>query len=252
MSAEIMQDQTTVADYLSNNPHFFYRYPHLLDIMQVDHPVGGHKTSLTERHMVSLREQNEALRAEIDDMLHHAQRNEVTLMRLHQLTLSLLRASTLERTLEALRVAMADFDVPYLRLCLWEKGGANWPDFICVNPALHHFSETLNAPYCGGVHGLELSGWFGDDATSVSSQALIPLRNDGVDFGLLALGSPDSTQFTESMDTHYLCMLGDILSATLQEYVVSPPGHVQAATTDELTDELPAHQKNEEHVAEDT
>jgi uncharacterized protein YigA (DUF484 family) len=78
------------------------------------------------------------------------------------------------------------------------------------------FATSLVAPYCGANSGFEAASWF-DDADSVTSLALIPLRRDRqhTAFGMLALGSPDPTRYTPDMGIEFLAQVGDIASAAL-------------------------------------
>jgi uncharacterized protein len=78
------------------------------------------------------------------------------------------------------------------------------------------FATSLVAPYCGANSGFEAASWF-DNADSVMSLALIPLRPDRQHqaFGLLALGSPDPTRYTADMGIEFLAQVGDIAGAAL-------------------------------------
>jgi uncharacterized protein YigA (DUF484 family) len=78
------------------------------------------------------------------------------------------------------------------------------------------FATSLVAPYCGANSGFEAAGWF-DNAESVMSLALIPLRPDRqhTAFGLLALGSPDPTRYTPDMGVEFLAQVGDVAGAAL-------------------------------------
>ena len=55
---------------------------------------------------------------------------------------------------------------------------------------------------------------FGEEATAVSSAAVIPLVA-GADLGLLGLGGSDSGRFQITMGTEFLGQVGDLVSAAL-------------------------------------
>jgi len=61
----------------------------------------------------------------------------------------------------------------------------------------------------------EAARWL-DDADTVASLALIPLRHGGdAAFGLLVLGSPDPTRYASDMGTDFLLRIGEIAGAAL-------------------------------------
>ena len=56
-----------------------------------------------------------------------------------------------------------------------------------------------------------------DDASTVASMAMVPLRTGASDaaFGLLVVGSPDPTRYSADMGTDFLQRIGEIASAGL-------------------------------------
>jgi uncharacterized protein len=69
-------------------------------------------------------------------------------------------------------------------------------------------------PYCGINAGFEAARWF-DEPASVTSLAMIPLRQGDTAFGLLVLGSPDPTRYSADMGTDFLQRVGEVASAAL-------------------------------------
>jgi uncharacterized protein YigA (DUF484 family) len=83
------------------------------------------------------------------------------------------------------------------------------------------FAASLTLPYCGVNAGFEAARWL-DDADTVASLALIPLRQGGdAAFGMLVLGSPDPTRYSADMGTEFLVRIGEIASAGLSRLL--PP-----------------------------
>ena len=70
------------------------------------------------------------------------------------------------------------------------------------------FANSLLAPYCGSNHDFEAVRWL-DDAASVASTVILPLRSGGTAFGLLILGSPDAQRFRADMATDFLIHIGE-------------------------------------------
>ncbi|HEY0063886.1 MAG TPA: DUF484 family protein, partial [Telluria sp.] len=54
-----------------------------------------------------------------------------------------------------------------------------------------------------------------DDAASVVSTVILPLRSNGNAFGLLIMGSNDPERFTAHMATDFLIHIGETASAAL-------------------------------------
>ena len=86
-----------------------------------------------------------------------------------------------------------------------------------VSDDVQAFTSSLSLPYCGVNAGFEATSWL-DDAGSVASLAMIPLRHwtgDNGSFGLLVLGSPDPTRYAADMGTDFLTRIGEVASAAL-------------------------------------
>ena len=79
------------------------------------------------------------------------------------------------------------------------------------------FASSLGVPYCGLNSGFEAVRWL-DEPASVTSMAMVPLRNAAPPapaFGLLVLGSPDPTRYSADMGTEFLQRIGELASAGL-------------------------------------
>ena len=92
------------------------------------------------------------------------------------------------------------------------------PEAQPVSDDLKTFASSLVLPYCGLNSGFEAAHWL-DDAPTVTSIALIPLRVGASAFGLLVLGSPDPTRYSTDMGTDFLIRIGEIASAALARLV---------------------------------
>lgn len=206
-----------VAHYLQGNPSFFEEYAELMAHIVIPHPHGGRAISITERQMLSLRDRNRELEAKLAELIQFGEENDAISERMHRLAVGVTAAATLPSVLHAVHYHLCeDFLVPHVAIRLWQPpGDADLPDFVEVAPALKVFAETLQKPYCGGTAGFETSGWFGEAAAHIRSQALIALRDGGGTIGMLAMGSEDSQRFYAEMGTLYLERLGELASAAL-------------------------------------
>lgn len=207
-----------VLSYLQDNPQFFEEHAELLSHISIPHPHGGRTISITERQMVNLREKNRKLENKLGELLRFGEDNDVLSDKVHRLAVAMVSAATLQAVLHSLKFYLRDdFVVPYFSLCFWERPDAitELPEFVRVSKDLRVFADALMHPYCGAASAPDASGWFGEDAVNVRSQALITLRSGGGAVGLLALGSEDGEHFYEGMGTLYLERIGELLSAAL-------------------------------------
>ena len=212
-----------IAHYLANNPAFFERHAELLSSVTLKSPHGARAVSLQERQMEMLREKIKGLERRLIDMIRHGQENVAIADRLHAWTLAVLLATEpTEQPQVLVRELQHQFLIPQAALRLWhlapghEGQGYAQP----VSDDVKVFANSLSLPYCGANSGFEAVRWM-DDATTVTSMAMVPLRGTpggGVEvkvFGMLVLGSPDPTRYSADMGTEFLQRIGDIASAAL-------------------------------------
>lgn len=206
-----------IAGFLVNTPGFFERHAELLAAVRLTSPHGQRAVSLQERQMEMLREKIRGLEQKIVEMIRHGQENQHITDKLHRWTRALMLAP---RAAEVPGVLLAqlkhEFLVPQAALRVWgaDEAHAGEPFAAPVSDDLKSFASSLGLPYCGLNSGFEAAHWL-DDAASVTSLALIPLRLGASAFGLLVLGSPDPTRYGADMGTEFLMRIGEIASAGL-------------------------------------
>jgi uncharacterized protein YigA (DUF484 family) len=215
-----------IANYLTQNPAFFERHAELLASVQLTSPHGQRAVSLQERQMEMLRERIKGLEHKIMDMLRHGQDNLAIADKLHRWMRSILLTAD-PAALPAVMVGALkhEFLIPQAAIRVWGASEihAGEPFATPVSDDLKSFAGSLALPYCGANTGFEAAGWL-DDAATVASLAMIPLRNGGLpdgSFGLLVLGSPDPTRYAADMGTEFLMRIGDVASAALSR--LRPP-----------------------------
>ncbi|QEL63771.1 hypothetical protein OTERR_02950 [Oryzomicrobium terrae] len=210
-----------VAHYLQNHPQFFEDYADLMARVVIPHPHGGRAISITERQMLTLREQSRSLEGRLMELMRYGEQNDAISEKLHRLAVSLVAAASPLAVVNGVYLQLKeDFEIPHVALRLWETPaglgeGAELPDFLACGEELAVFAETLGKPYCGAAHGFETSSWFGPSAPHIRSQALIALRSGGATLGMIALGSEDAERFYADMGTLYLERLGELVSAAI-------------------------------------
>ena len=209
--------EADIANYLANTPGFFERHAELLGAVQLTSPHGQRAVSLQERQMEMLRDRIKGLELKIVEMIRNSQDNVAIADRLHRFT----RAILLTLDLAELPGRMVDtlkheFLIPQAAIRLWGVDAAH-NGAVYAEPAsddVKSFAASLTLPYCGVNAGFEASEWL-EDAGTVKSMAMIPLRQGDTAFGLLVLGSPDPTRYAAEMGTEFLMRVGEVSSAAL-------------------------------------
>ena len=213
-----------IAEFLVNTPGFFERHAELLASVQLTSPHGQRAVSLQERQMEMLRDKIKGLEQKIVEMVRHGQENVAIADRLHRWTRAVLMAPTAADVPGVLTAALRrEFLIPQAAVRVWEAGAehADEPFAEPVATDVKRFASSLSLPYCGVNSGFEAARWL-DDAATVASVAMIPLRHGDLSepaFGLLVLGSPDPTRYGADMGTEFLMRVGEIASAALTRLV---------------------------------
>ena len=215
--------EADIADYLANTPGFFERHAELLSSVQLTSPHGQRAVSLQERQMEMLRDRIKGLEHRIVEMIRHGQENIAIADRLHRTTRRLLLtadpAMLPGRIVETLK---HEFMIPQAALRLWNIGPVydDLPFAQAVSDDAKSFSGSLTLPYCGVNAGFEATRWL-EDAGTVMSLAMLPLRHGDSCFGLLVLGSPDPTRYSADMGTDFLMRMAEVASAALSRLRVA-------------------------------
>ena len=222
--------EADIANYLANTPGFFERHAELLASIQLSSPHGQRAVSLQERQMDMLRDKLKGMEHKIMEMIRHGQENTAIADKLHRFTRALMLTPTLaEAPALLVRVLKHEFLIPQAGIRVWgaDAAFADQPFAQAVGADAKSFASSLTLPYCGVNAGFEAAQWL-DDAGSVASLALVPLRHGATHeaFGMLVLGSPDPTRYTADMGTEFLMRIGEISSAGLSRLL--PPASPSA------------------------
>lgn len=212
-------DSNAVANFLSDNPHFFEEHSELLSRVKLTSPLAGRAVSLQERQMEVLREKIKVHELRMAELLRIAEENDAITQKFLQWTRSLLLArNDVDMPHTLISGLQSIFSVPQVTLRIWgvtEEYAHTW--FAAeVSEDAKIFGNGLTAPYCGANQDFEAASWL-EDSASVQSIAMLPLRVGGAPeaFGLLVLGSADPQRFTADMATDYLSKIGEIASAAM-------------------------------------
>jgi uncharacterized protein YigA (DUF484 family) len=222
---ELPLEEKTVADYLRDNPEFFHNNASLLASLQIPHAVGP-AVSLVEHQVKVLRDQNSQLKRKLMDLVHVARDNNRLNERMHQLTLGLINAHSLEALLDTLREnLLGEFkaDTVTMRLAGMPEAQARECGVDILDPKsgeMVHFESFLKSsrPQCGRFKEEQLQYLFGDQAQAIESLALIPLGRNAR-LGLLAIGSREASRFHPGMGTLFLTHLGELIGLLLSDHI---------------------------------
>ncbi len=222
-----MDEEKITISYLQQHADFFNQHRDLLLALKIPHISGG-ATSLIERQVSQLREQNIYLTKNLDDLISIAKDNESSNQRMHRLTLELLSCGGFDKVESVLDgILCEEFSVDSVALKLFPEpaASAKQAEHLLVKNAtvlLRELEKILNKrkPACGVFKNLPLQPLFQERAEHITSIAVIPLfveKNSC--FGALVLGSQNINRFNASMGTHFLEQLGEILSHALYRLI---------------------------------
>lgn len=207
-----------IGEFLRLNPDFFVRHPELLAEISVPHPFSGQAISLGERQVLALRDKSRGLEIKLREFIQFAEENDVIGDKLHKLSLSLMRARSLEAALQSLYLNLSEsFAVPHTVVRLWGGGARDLPEFAAVSADIQALAEGLSQPQCGADAPAEVRSWLGELGAHQKSFALAPLK-DGALNGLLVLASEDAKRFYPEMGTLYLTWLAQLTAAACSRF----------------------------------
>jgi uncharacterized protein YigA (DUF484 family) len=218
-------EEKTVADYLRENPEFFQNNASLLASLQIPHAISP-AVSLVEYQVKVLRDQNSQLKRKLMDLVQVARDNNRLNERMHQLTLGLIKVSSLEALLDTLREnLLGEFkaDTVIMRLAGMTEAQTRECGVDYYDPdatELQHFEAFLKTsrPQCGRFKREQMQYLFGDQSQAIESAALIPLGHH-CKVGMMAIGSQEASRFHPGMGTLFLTHLGELMELLLTEHL---------------------------------
>jgi uncharacterized protein YigA (DUF484 family) len=218
MSDNTRSIEDIVTKYLRQNPDFLERHPALLNQLQLSH-ASGPATSLIERQVQYLRQENEALQQKHNQLIQIASDNEKLMFRLHQLTLELMSMGDLPSFFDLLSEALVtEFKADILNITLFDmkvEAGPKTPLYRVRrdDPDLQQFQDYFDKGHsvCGRLNRNKRDYLFGSRAQWVESMVLVPMGEDG----MLAIGSSDPARFYPGMGTLFLDFLANVVTSRL-------------------------------------
>jgi len=219
--------EQSIHDYLAAHPDYFERHSTLLSSLNLPHASGG-AVSLVERQVAVLRQKDLKLERQLKELIEVARANDLLGAKIHELTMQLLIANDLHKTIVVIEEAMrSGFDADHAVLVLFGDPEAfediNAGRFFRAvkkgDPLLKPFGTFLGgtSPRCGKIRDSQREFLFHGDADEIGSAALVPL-GDGAEIGFLAVGSADGDRFHPGMSIDFLTRLGDLVAGSLKRF----------------------------------
>ncbi len=214
-------DETRVIQYLRDHPDVLMKNPGIFSALVIPHQTGA-AVSLVERQLKLLREENQALKSKIEELVAIARENEELNQRFHRLALELMNTDQLHDVLAMVQDQVQTFFYTDF-VCFRFLPEISVESKILDGLYLDHQSGIVNSvkpwiearkPVCGRQDEKVNHELFGPDI-SIGSSAMIPLYHTR-DLGLLCLGSISPDRFGLSMGTIFLQQLGELVSNRLK------------------------------------
>jgi uncharacterized protein YigA (DUF484 family) len=212
-----------VAYFLQNHPDFFHDHLDLLEQMTIPHPSGV-AVSLLSKQLELLRNKQHEQESQLNELVEIARNNDAAFLGLHQLTIALLNASTLEEAVLTLQQALAAyFSTEFVEVRLIQYCPDSALEKLFINPNsqdVKAFMKELGSQQtkCARPTLAQAKILFGDLALEVESCAIIPMEL-GNSAGILAIGSREAGRFHYSMGQLFLTQIGEIVAARLHSLI---------------------------------
>lgn len=215
-----------VAEFLAAHPEFLADHPALVE--RIAGSGAADVASLVTRQLARLRDENEALRTQIRELLDNARRNDALFAELRTWIRGVLGCDTGTALVELTALALErDFgaDAAVLVLEADGPGPHEGPGLRSVRTRgedgdLAHLLRPGQV-VCGVLRPAELERLFGDRARDLASAVVVGLDHPQVR-GAMVAAHRDPAHFTPGMDTLFVRFMADVLCRALARYGTSP------------------------------
>lgn len=212
----VEQDEAFVADYLYRNRDFFTNNQHLLTRISIPHE-SGKAVSLVERQLGLYREKCNNLESHLNELVEVAKSNEELGVKLNRLACDIISSETMQELQTHLAETLhSEYAVDRLALHFLDD----------VAPDSYKSADSYGQGelkivrdsmagrdiLCGRINDVQRIGLFGEEAINIESAGLVWLNTEK-EFGLMALGSTDTEQFSSEKGTVFLSQLRALVSS---------------------------------------
>lgn len=217
----VISDESNAIEFLRRNPDVLMSYPEVFSTMEIPHQSGG-VTSLVERQLKMLRDENQTLKNNMEELVNIARENEELNQRFHRLALELISTDQLDDVLAMVQNQVQTFFyTDYVRFrflpSVIDRKNRIKAHYLDRDSGILSTVESWlksRKAVCGCQQEDINQALFGEHVR-IGSSAIIPLFHAG-DIGLLCLGSRSETRFNKTMGTIFLEQLGELVSIRVQ------------------------------------
>jgi uncharacterized protein YigA (DUF484 family) len=220
--------EESVGRYLEQTPDYFLRHPELLAALALPHPEAGRTVSLVERQVRVLRDRNEQIAHQLQELIAFARDNDQLGERVQRFALAMIDSDSLDEVLDTAQdMLRQEFNLDGVAVRLTGNPRPSCPrqEFVAPDDAmldglLTSLAARNGQPLCGGLHeAAMLEALFGAPAGNIRSTAVVGLTRHALR-GVLVLASRDPQRFRADMGTVYLVRLGELLMAGVARHLV--------------------------------
>ncbi|QWF70979.1 DUF484 family protein [Methylomonas paludis] len=211
--------EAEVSAYLREHPDFFQNQLELLAEMQIPHP-SGNAVSLIAKQLEIFRAKHQEQENQLTLLIDIARENDAAFNRMHELTLAMLEAVTINEVLINLGEVLAEcFLTDFVAVKIITEQDVDVDNRIMVHsadPVLKHFANELrnNQAKCGRPTLAQAQLLFAEQAFEVKSCAIIPMVFTELE-GIIGIGSRDEQRFHHSMGSLFLTQMSEIIGTRL-------------------------------------
>ncbi len=207
-----------VREFLKDNGDFLQRNPDLLDHLHVSH-ASGSAVSLVEKQVSVLRERNVDIRHRLKALTTNARENDKLFEQTRALVIKLLEADSVAGLYNSFMDSMKKgFELEFASMILFGDEPADGDYRVdSLENARTHIGALLSGrkAVCGALRKEEFNYLFNPGGSAHpfqqgGSAALMPLT-DGVQLGLIAVGSADAGRYTAAMGTLFLSHIAEVI-----------------------------------------
>jgi uncharacterized protein YigA (DUF484 family) len=241
--SESISKQDIVA-YLKDHPNFFADNPSLLQELQVADEQGQLQQMATYRAK-TLQQQNQQLKNQIKQLIHHAKINETLMNRVFELLVTLAVSEQAEFLNRFVAFVQQHFASDYFKLSCRQEFLQGLPGRYCEALTAAQKSQFTvfqhqSEPLAGRLPQSQIEAMFGAHK-DIRSAIIIPLGQQA-EFGLLGFASCDEDKFMPHAASDILQKLGHIIS---QFFAVSSGRKTQEKTATMTTSDQPENDSNQ-------
>lgn len=213
-----------VIEYLRANPEFFVNNDYLLRELKVLHRNGS-AISLGERQVQVFREHRDELKTQLEDLIEIARDNDAHFDKSRRLLLNLLEIKSIDEIELVVQETFKDDEkIDFSSVVIFGEQ-TDYPvseiKLIGRQQAEEQLGSLIDSAnaVCGRFTEKQLHCLFSEDAESIGSAAIIPLRS-GETIGMFSLGSRDENHFDSGMGSLFLSYISEFISRMMPELLM--------------------------------